>query len=239
MSKRFMDGAIAEGAVADELKTGRDAQREMAPMPPCPHCGESRQDHLWQLLGSQVRCDECGQHYKDEPEDERVGVCTIDPDTQDAPGAQADSIAEQEQNILNLESELAEQVVSLQSEIAERDAKITKQGERLDALHDLIEQQQDGARHLAGRRDKLEWWRDRQHTVNQDIYRQMQRGYDKLALARINGDDAMNQRIQARAIELEHRLDNYQTRLNRLEHAGQVAEQRACEERQHVMAVEL
>jgi len=44
----------------------RHCQEELAPMPPCPHCGESRQDHLWQLLG-EVRCDECGQHYKDEP----------------------------------------------------------------------------------------------------------------------------------------------------------------------------
>ena len=99
----------------------------------CPNCSESRQDHLWPL-GSEVRCDECGQRYKLElapsrtpsqrAQDIRANDSTIDLDTQCALDALEDMIAEQ--------------------------------GVRIDGLHDLIEQQQQGATYSARKVDKLE-----------------------------------------------------------------------------------
>lgn len=127
-----------------------------------------------------------------------------------------------EKGIETLRSQTHELLTAMQPAIA----SVTKE----------LDEREDGTHRLERRIDKLEWWRDQQHTINQDIYRQMRSGYDKLDLARMKGDDAMNQRIQARAIELEHRieerLDNHQARLNRLEaqakrvrgHFPQVAE---------------
>lgn len=140
-------------------------------MPPCPCCGESRQDHMWRLLGPVVRCDTCGRRYKDEP------------------------MPSQDQRIAELESQLE----ALRGWIQECDDGVSNLGTRVAKLEDAAQE-----------------WRDRQHGINGDIYRQMRGWLDELTLKRINGDNALDQRIQARAIELEHRIDNYQSRLNRL-----------------------
>ena len=146
----------------DQLGREFRAQQETVPMPSCPCCGESRQDHLWRLLGSEVRCDTCGRRYKDKP------------------------MPSQDQRIAKLES-------------------------RLDELRGWIQERADGVSNLGTRVAKLEdaaqEWRNRQHGINRDIYRDMHRYDDKLGRARKSGDDAMDQRIQARAIELEHKVD--------------------------------
>ena len=71
MTTRYGETPWYDSDITPEVpqnQVGREfrAQQEMAPMPPCPCCGESRQDHLWRLLGSEVRCDECGRHYQAE-----------------------------------------------------------------------------------------------------------------------------------------------------------------------------
>ncbi len=156
--------------------------------------------------------------------DARVGVCTIDPDTQAALDAQDNAIDEQDATIDKLRKDVGRWIddletlrLTVQNEgglaanlaqiIAENQALIAGQRAAIEALRVVFEEVAQGGRNLAGRIDKLEWWRDRRHTINQDIYRQMQSGCDKLTLDRMNGDDALDQRIQARAIELEHRID--------------------------------
>ena len=78
------------------------------------------------------------------------------------------------------------------------------------ALRGWIQECADGVSNLGMRVAKLEdtaqEWRSRQHGINSDIYRDMHRYDDKLALASINGDDALDQRIQARAIKLERKI---------------------------------
>ena len=102
-------------------------------------------------------------------------------------------------------------IKALQATLAEQSALIAGQRAAIEALRGWIQERADGVSNLGMRVAKLEdaaqEWRDRQHGINSDIYRDMHRYDDKLALASINGDDAMDQRIQARAIELEHRID--------------------------------
>ena len=164
------------------------------------------------------------------PEIPLVPIDTMDPEVRAAIDAQDNAIEEQDATIDKLRKDVDRwmddlekrgdetsdneaAIKALQATLAEQSALITGQRAAIEKLRVVFEEVAQGARHLAGRIDKLEWWRDRQHTINQDIYRQMQGGYDKLTLARMHGDDAMDQRIEARAIELGHRIDGLEARI--------------------------
>ncbi len=105
----------------------------------------------------------------------------------------------------------------------------------IEELRGWIQECADGVSNLGTRVAKLEdaarEWRDRQHGINGDIYRDMHRYDDKLALASINGDNALDQRIQARAIELEHRIDALKARvIESVPSVGEAMIQEQCDE---------
>ncbi|KKN35227.1 hypothetical protein LCGC14_0785990 [marine sediment metagenome] len=103
----------------------------------------------------------------------------------------------------------------LRRRIDEQDAIITGQRAAIEELRGWVQERADGVSNLGMRVAKLEdvaqEWRGRQRSINSDIYRQMRGWLDELTRKRINGDDALDQRIQARAIELEHRIDALET----------------------------
>lgn len=114
--------------------------------------------------------------------DAGVGVCTIGPDTQAA---------------LDLHDDLFD----------EQNAIIVGQRAAIEALREWSQERDDGISNLGMRTARLETQRDRQPSINQDIYRQMRGWRDGLDKARKAGDDALDQRIQARAVELAHRIE--------------------------------
>ncbi len=101
----------------------------------------------------------------------------------------------------------------------------------IEALRGWVQECSDGVSNLGMRMAKLEdaaqEWRSRQHSINGDIYRDMHRYDDKLALASINGDNALDQRIQARAIELEHKIDALEAASTKGERVERVERQAA------------
>ena len=86
--------------------------------------------------------------------------------------------------------------------IAENQAIITGQRAAIEELRVWVQERADGVSNLGMRVAKLEdaarEWRDRQHGINGDIYRQMRGWLDVLTLKRINGDDEVDADKRAR-----------------------------------------
>ncbi len=104
-----------------------------------------------------------------------------------------------------------QRAASVEQTASENQRDIAKLQSQIEELRVWVQERADGVSNLGTRVAKLEdaarEWHNRQHGINGDIYRDMHRYDDKLALASINGDNALDQRIQARAIELERRID--------------------------------